>query len=153
MEIHRWIVHSLHANSLELLHALKTNGRQFDNFFVICGALSCRNDNLRCHQWWQSCQIDGCLFFSAVMFLHRMYLELVSQTTYDMEIFFMWWQHHVIVVIIIQFSIYCMIGRRTSLHAKTAHPVTVINHKDHIDNKYTKNICQRGIISFHNFPV
>ena len=34
----------------------KTKGRQFDNFVVTGGIISC-NDNLRCHQWPKSCQI------------------------------------------------------------------------------------------------
>ena len=42
--------------------ALKTKGRQFDNFVVISDTLSCHNDNLRCHQLRQSCQIDNLLF-------------------------------------------------------------------------------------------
>ena len=29
---------------------------------VTGGTVSCRNDNLRCHQWRQSCQIDNLLF-------------------------------------------------------------------------------------------
>ena len=32
--------------------------RQFDNFVVTGGTVSCRNDNLWCHQSRQSCQID-----------------------------------------------------------------------------------------------
>ena len=31
-------------------NALKTKGRQFDNFVVTGGTVSCRNDNLLCHQ-------------------------------------------------------------------------------------------------------
>ena len=42
--------------------ALKTKGRQFDNFVVISDTLSCHNDNLRRHQLRQSCQIDNILF-------------------------------------------------------------------------------------------
>ena len=40
----------------------KTKDRQFDNFVVIGGTVSCLYDNLRCHQWQQSCQIDDRLF-------------------------------------------------------------------------------------------
>ena len=40
----------------------KTKGRQFDNFVVIGGTISCSNDNLRCHQWWRSCQSDDLCF-------------------------------------------------------------------------------------------
>ena len=29
---------------------LKTKGRQFDNFVITGGTVSCRNDNLQCHQ-------------------------------------------------------------------------------------------------------
>ena len=32
--------------------------RQFDNVVVTGGTVSCHNDNLWCHQWRQSCQID-----------------------------------------------------------------------------------------------
>ena len=32
------------------------------NFVVIDGTVSCLNDNLRCHQWRQSCQVDYLLF-------------------------------------------------------------------------------------------
>ena len=41
---------------------LKTKGCQFDNFVIIGGTVSCRNDNLPCHQWWQNCPIDDLLF-------------------------------------------------------------------------------------------
>ena len=35
---------------------------QFDNFVATGGTVSCHSDNLRCHQWRQSCQSDGLLF-------------------------------------------------------------------------------------------
>ena len=38
---------------------LKTKDHQFDNFVVTGGTVS--NDNLRYHQWRQSCQIDDFL--------------------------------------------------------------------------------------------
>ena len=41
---------------------LKTKGGQFDNFVVTGGTGSCHFDNLRCHQWRQSYQIDDLLF-------------------------------------------------------------------------------------------
>ena len=41
---------------------LKTKSRQFDNFVVTGCTVSCRNDNLRYHQWRQSCQIYYLLF-------------------------------------------------------------------------------------------
>ena len=37
---------------------LKTKSSQFDNFVVTGGTVSCHYDNLRCHQWKQSRQID-----------------------------------------------------------------------------------------------
>ena len=37
-------------------------GHQIDNIVVIGGTVSCHNDNLRCHQWWQCCQFDNLLF-------------------------------------------------------------------------------------------
>ena len=43
--------------------ALKTKCLQFDNIVITGGTVSCHNDNLLCHQWRQSCQIDY-LFFS-----------------------------------------------------------------------------------------
>ena len=43
--------------------SLKTKGRQFDNFAVTGGTVSCRNDNLRCNQWRQSCQIGKLLLY------------------------------------------------------------------------------------------
>ena len=47
---------------------LKTKDRhQFDNFVVTGGTVSCRNDNLRCHQWPQSCQIDDFVFSEAYL--------------------------------------------------------------------------------------
>ena len=41
---------------------LKTKDCQFDNFVVTGCTISCHNDNLRCHQSRQSCQIDNLLF-------------------------------------------------------------------------------------------
>ena len=40
----------------------ETTDRQFDNVVVTGGTVSCHNDNLWCHQWRQSCQIDDLLF-------------------------------------------------------------------------------------------
>ena len=40
----------------------KTKGRQFDNFAVTDGAISCHVDNLQCHKWLPTCQIDYILF-------------------------------------------------------------------------------------------
>ena len=40
----------------------ENKNRQFDNFVVTGGTVSCRNDNLWCRQSWQSCQIDNLLF-------------------------------------------------------------------------------------------
>ena len=45
-----------------VMHVKTMKGRQFDDFVVAGGTLSCRNDNLRCHQWRQTCQIDDLLF-------------------------------------------------------------------------------------------
>ena len=42
--------------------SLKTKACQFDNFVVTDGIVSCHDDNLWCHQWRQSCQIDDHLF-------------------------------------------------------------------------------------------
>ena len=40
----------------------QNKNRHFDYFVDIGGIVSCQNDCLRCHQWWQSCRIDN-LFF------------------------------------------------------------------------------------------
>ena len=45
-----------------LFSSLKAKDRQFDNFVMTGGIVSCRNNNLRCHQSRQSCQIDDQLF-------------------------------------------------------------------------------------------
>ena len=47
---------------------MKSKGHQFDNFVIIGGTVSCRNDNLRCHRWWESCQIDD-IWFSVTICL------------------------------------------------------------------------------------
>ena len=41
--------------------------RPTENFVVIGGTVSCRNDNLWCQQWRQSCQIDDLLFSVGAM--------------------------------------------------------------------------------------
>ena len=50
------------GNSPLFVYSLKTKDRQFDNVVVTGGTISCHNDNLWCHQWRQSCQIDDLLF-------------------------------------------------------------------------------------------
>ena len=45
--------------------------RQFDNFVITGGTISCHYDNLLCHQWWHSCQ-----FF--ILFL-KMFLIVIKQ--------------------------------------------------------------------------
>ena len=67
-----------------ILKSLKTIGRQFDNFVVTGG--SCHHDNLRCHQWRQSCRIDNLLFSairikSGYWFLRRHISVKASQIT------------------------------------------------------------------------
>ena len=47
---------------LVLTFPLKIKDRQFDKFVITGGTVSCPNDNLQCHQWWQSCQLDDLLF-------------------------------------------------------------------------------------------
>ena len=49
---------------------LKRKGRQFDNFFVIGGTVSCRNDNLRCHQWQKVVKLT-------IFYFQWMWLEVV----------------------------------------------------------------------------
>ena len=44
------------------LQSRKSKYRQFDNFVVTYGTVSCRHDNLRCPRWRQCCQIDNLLF-------------------------------------------------------------------------------------------
>ena len=65
--------------------SLKTKDHQLDNFVITGGTVSCRHDNLRCHQWRQSCQIDD-LFFS--MF-HRLVWGLFRVVT---RIAFWFWR-------------------------------------------------------------
>ena len=43
---------------------------QFDNFVVTGGTISCHYENLRCHQWQQSCQIDD--LWSCTLFLNAL---------------------------------------------------------------------------------
>ena len=50
-----------YGGSIAHLAPLKTKGRQFDNFVVTGGTVSCRNDNFRCHQIRQCCQFDNLL--------------------------------------------------------------------------------------------
>ena len=53
------------------VQTLKTKDRQFDNFVVIGGTVSCHYDNSRCHQLRQSCRIDDLLFSAkAVPYIH-----------------------------------------------------------------------------------
>ena len=40
----------------------KWQQKQFDNFVITRGTVSCHIDNLQCHQWWDNCQIDDFLF-------------------------------------------------------------------------------------------
>ena len=55
-----------HCNCLSRRHPkcqiAPKKDNQFDNFVVTGGTVSCRYDNLRCHQWRQSYQIDTLLF-------------------------------------------------------------------------------------------
>ena len=44
---------------------MKTKERQFDNFAVTGGTVS-RYENLRYHQWRQSCQIDNILLTASL---------------------------------------------------------------------------------------
>ena len=41
------------GTSMKRKYPLMTKGRQFDNFVVTGGTVSCHNDNLQCHQWQQ----------------------------------------------------------------------------------------------------
>ena len=52
----------IHSSKTSHLVHWKQEGRQFDNFVVTGVTVSCHCDNLRWHQWWQSCQIDNLLF-------------------------------------------------------------------------------------------
>ena len=47
---------------------LRTKDRQFDNFVVTGGTVSCHYDNLRCHQSRQSCQTADLLFSVLTIF-------------------------------------------------------------------------------------
>ena len=65
-----------------LIITLNTKDRQFDNFVVTGGTVSCHCDNWQCHQWRQSCQIGG-LFLK--WFLFR---RCVGLTVYLSKCFF-----------------------------------------------------------------
>ena len=52
-------------------HSLRIKDCQFDNFVVTGGTVSCRYDNIRCHQSRQSCQIDDLLFSVFVRGIQR----------------------------------------------------------------------------------
>ena len=71
--------------------SLKTKDRQFDYFVVTDDTddtVSCHNDNLRCHQWWQNCHIDDfvseniahcvidCLNHSLTPFKNRLHFQM-----------------------------------------------------------------------------
>ena len=59
------------------------NKGQFDNFVVTGGTVSCRNDNLRCHRWQQSCQIDD-LLFSVIVFNYTVhFLNILWNVFYN----------------------------------------------------------------------
>ena len=47
------------ATLLKIMYSTENKSHHFNNFAVISGTLSCRNDNLR---WQQSCQNDNLLF-------------------------------------------------------------------------------------------
>ena len=57
------------GNSPLFEYSLKTKDRQFDNVVVTGGTVSCPNDNLWCHQWRQSCEIDDLLDLLFSVFL------------------------------------------------------------------------------------
>ena len=58
------------------IYTLKTKDLQFGNFVLTGGTVSCRNDNLRCHQWGQSSQIDELLFSVQATCLMRLLLHV-----------------------------------------------------------------------------
>ena len=71
---------------LEVPISLTTKNRQF---VVIGGRVSCRNNNLWCHQWWQSCQIDHLMYnwpfvreiyWPPVDSLHKHYNDIIMTT-------------------------------------------------------------------------
>ena len=70
--------HKFNLSTIKQIIALRTNDRQFDNFVVTGGTVSCHNDNLQYHQWWQICQIDHLLFSvnTARCMLHVIYCDV-----------------------------------------------------------------------------
>ena len=44
---------SVSCHMIDLVPELKIKVRQFDNFVIIDGTVSCRKDNLQCQLWWQ----------------------------------------------------------------------------------------------------
>ena len=69
-----WWIHRY----VSIIYTLKAKDRRFDNFVVTDGI--CRNDNLRCHQWRQSCRIDD-LFFS----VHVLSLYIFNQCSWQVH--------------------------------------------------------------------
>ena len=63
---------------------LKTKDPQFDNIVITGGTVSCHNDNLQCHQWGQSCQIDDLMFSVIISVLA--YLISVSTRGHHQEV-------------------------------------------------------------------
>ena len=53
------------------VHQLKAKYRQFDNFVVIGGTVSCHYDNWWCHQWRHSYQIDQLFSVSLMSNVYR----------------------------------------------------------------------------------
>ena len=111
-------------HSLEgTITTLKTKDRQFDNFVVIDGTVSCHYDNLRCHQWRQSCQIDNLSFFSeaipkmsvvqtclsdwsySILALNRPYIKSTT-TLKAIEVMKQWQSNYHICQKLIMFSIF-----------------------------------------------
>ena len=86
---------------LEVPISLITKNRQF----VVVGSVSHRNNNLRCYQWWQSCQIDHLMYnwpfvreiyWPPVDSLHKHYTDvimtaMVSQITSLTVAYSTWW--------------------------------------------------------------
>ena len=59
--------HADSAMTIQCHMNTKNNDRQYDNFVVTGGTVSCHYDNLRCHQWRQSCEIDDLLFQRTIL--------------------------------------------------------------------------------------
>ena len=71
---------AIHYGFIVMKQTIANLTGQFDHFVVTGGTVCCCNDNWRCHQWRQSCQIDDLLslLFHKVRYI---YMDKLLQLT------------------------------------------------------------------------